>query len=320
MHGGIIESAEKCHGVTTYDAAATVAGASAAKTELRSARWERLGAGVYRLRGTPPAWEQRVAALSLAAGPDAAASHRSAAGLLGLTGFGRAGIPEVTTPRARRHRGPIGTVHRWRPFPADHLTVVDGIVTTRVARTLVDLAGVLHPGRTERIVDSCLGTRLVNLATLHATFGDLAGRGRKGVAVMRSILDARGAGYVAPESELEARFLALARDGGLPEPVRQLDVGNDDGWVGRVDVGFPPTRVLVELDGRTHHTSKLDMEADARRDAILRAAGWLHIVRFGWADVTLRPDVVLARLRPLVLPTPAPSTQPVTASVIYRTA
>jgi len=307
MHEEIVESAEKRHGVTTYHAAVVLAGLTAAKAELRSARWERMGAGVYRLRGTPPTWEQKVAALSLAAGPNAAASHRSAAGLLSLTGFGRNGIPEVTTPRARQHHGPIGTVHRWRPFPAEHLTVVDGIVTTRVARTLVDLAGVLHPGRTERVVDSCLGAGLVSLGTLHTTFADLVGRGRKGIAVMRTILDARGAGYVAPESDLEARFLALVRDAGFPEPVRQLDVGSGEGWVGRVDVGFPAFKVIVELDGRTHHSAKLDREADARRDGILRAAGWDHIERFGWVDVTATPHAVLARLRSLVAPTLEPA-------------
>ncbi len=303
MHGEIVESAETRHGVTTYEAAVALAGVGIAKSELRSARWERIGAGVYRLRGTPPTWEQRVAALSLAAGPDAAASHRSAAGLLGLSGFGRAGIPEVTTPRARQHRAATGTVHRWRPFPAEHLTVIDGIVTTRVARTLVDLAGVLHPARTARAVDSCLGARMVTLGALHATFAGLAGRGRKGAAAMRAILNERGAGYVAPESELEALFLALVRDAGLPAPVRQLDAGSDDGWVGRVDVAFPPGKVVVELDGRAHHSSKSDRDADARRDAVLRASGWEHIERFGWTDVTVTPHAVLARLRVLLDPT-----------------
>jgi len=316
MHGEIIQSAEKQHGVTTYNAAVALVGITAAKTELRSTRWERMGAGVYRLRGTPPTWEQKVAALSLAAGPRAAASHLSAAGLLGLTGFGRAGIAEVTTPRVRQHHGPIGIVHRWRPFPAEHLTVIDGIVTTRVARTLVDLAGVLHPGRTERVVDSALGGGLVSLGTLHTTLAGLAGRGRKGVAAMRAILDARGAGYVAPESELEARFLTLIRGAGFPEPVRQLDVGSADGWVGRVDFGFPDLKVLVELDGRTHHTSKLDREADARRDARLRASGWLHIQRFGWVDVTVEPGTVVARLRPLV---PTSTRELGSPSVICRT-
>ncbi|MGH7301075.1 MAG: hypothetical protein ACREJE_11740, partial [Candidatus Rokuibacteriota bacterium] len=273
MNRKIIETAEKHHGVTTFGLAVSVASLDGARSELRSDRWVRM-AGAYRLRGAPQTWEQSVAALTLAAGPSAAASHRSAAALLGIPGFERSGPAEVTTPRTRRHRDPTTIVHRWRPFPDQHLTVVEGIVTTRVARTLVDLAGVLHPRRTERAVDSALGARMVALGSLHATFRELAGRGRKGTAAMRAILEARPEGYAAPESELEVRFLALLRDAGLPEPVRQLNAGDDDGWIGRVDFAYPAQRVLIELDGRAYHTAKLDRDADRTRDARLRGAGW----------------------------------------------
>jgi hypothetical protein len=297
MNREIVEGAERQHGVTTFGRAVAQAGPDAARSELRSGRWSPVAMGVYRIRGAPQTWEQRVMALTLAAGPAAAASHRSAAALLGMPGFERSGPPEVTTPRSRRHRDPASVVHRWRPFPDHHLTVVEGIATTRVARTLVDLAGVLHPGRTERAVDSCLGARMVSLATLHATFGELARPGRKGVAAMRAILADRPDTYVAPESELEARFLALIRAAGLPAPVRQLDTGDEDGWIGRVDYGYPWCSVLFELDGRANHTAKLDREADEHRDTRLRAAGWRHVERFGWADVAVHPQAVVARVR-----------------------
>jgi len=174
---------------------------------------------------------------------------------------------------------------------------VDGILTTRVARTLVDLAGILHPLRAERAVDSCLGSGLVTLDSLGATFSDLAGRGRKGIAVMRVVLDERPGSYVAPESELESRFLHLAHLGGLPEPVRQLNTGDDANWIGRVDFAYPDARLLVELDGRANHTSKLDRETDAGRDARLVAAGWRRIERFTWDDITRRGDAAVERLR-----------------------
>jgi hypothetical protein len=301
MNRKIIEDAERCHGVTTFARAVSVSSGDEARSELRSGRWCRLAHAVYRIRGAPQTWEQRLVALTLAAGPAAAASHRSAAGLLGIPGFGRYGVPEVTTPRTRRHRDPSTLVHRWRPFPGEHLTVIDGIVTTRVARTLVDLAGVLHPARTERAVDSCLGGGMVSLESLRATFADLAGRGRKGTAVMRSILDVRPEGYVAPQSELERRFLALLEGAGLPPPVRQLDTGDDLRWIGRVDFAYRPERVLFELDGRAHHTAKLDRDADAERDRLLRAAGWRHIVRVRWYDVTVDPAGLLARVRRLLV-------------------
>jgi hypothetical protein len=295
----IIETAERHHGVTSFALAVSVTSVDAAKSELRSDRWSPME-GAYRLRGAPQTWEQRVMALTLAAGPSAAASHRSAAALLGIPGFARSGAPEVTTPRRHRHRDPSAIVHRWRPFPDHHLTVVDGIVTTRAARTLVDLAGVVHPKRTERAVDNCLAAGMVTLDTLHTTFSDLAGRGRKGVAAMRGILSEREADYVAPGSELEALFNDLLRSAGLPAPVRQLDVGDGQEWIGRVDFAYPRIGLLIELDGRRHHSALLDQEADAARDRRLVAGGWRHVVRFSWFDVVHRPAEVLGRLRRLL--------------------
>ena len=268
-------------------------------------RWRQAGAletvtdCVYRIPGSPRTWEQRLCALVLASGPVAAASHRSAAALLGLPGFERRGPVEVVTPRPRRHREPTAIAHRWRVLPADHLTVVEGIACTRVARTLVDLAGVLHPGRTERAVDNALAMGIVTLAALGDVFDELAQRGRKGIAVMRRILDDRSDAYVPVESELEARFVDLVRDADLPEPVRQLNVGDDSNWIARVDFAYPEAKLLLELDGRRHHSAKLDAEADLRRDARLAQAGW-RTARIRWDEVVDHPDQVVVRIRRLL--------------------
>jgi very-short-patch-repair endonuclease len=295
-----MELAEKQHGVFT-GAQATGLGFTreAIRHRLRAGRWEQAGVNVYRVTGSPPTWEQRLLGLVLTAGPAAAASHGSAAALFGIPGFSRQGRVEITTPRPRRHRSQDQIVHRWRPFPAHHLTVVDGIVTTRVGRTLCDLAGVLHPDRTERVIDTCLSLGLVTPGTLQAAFYDLAGRGRKGTAVLRRVLVERCVGYVAPSSELEARFRDLVRNSDLPEPVRQLNVGDDESWIGRVDAAYPSARLVVELDSALHHSSKLDREADEARDRRLRHGGW-RIVRFTWDDLASRPEWVLSELTRLI--------------------
>lgn len=272
---------------------------AAIRHRLRTGRWEQVAAFVYRAAGSTQTWEQRVLALVLAAGPSAAASHRSAAALLGIPGFERRGLVEVTTPRPRRHRSEGELVHRWRPFPSHHLTVIEGIVTTRVARTLCDLAGVLHPGRVERALDNCLSMGVATPGTLEGAFCDLAGRGRKGTVLMRRLLAERTEGYVPPASELEARFVDLVREAGLREPVRQFDTGDDESWIGRVDMAYPPDRVLIELDSHRHHSSKLDRESDEARDGRLRRAGW-RVVRFTWDDLVQRPHWVLSELRGLL--------------------
>jgi hypothetical protein len=275
------------------------AGRHAIEHRLATGRWAAVHPGVYRLPGTERSWEQRLHGLVLASGPVAAASHRSAAALLRIPEFDRRGLIEVVTPRPRRHRDANGQVHRWRVLPDHHLTVIEGIPTTRVARTLCDLAGVLHPARTERALDNCLSMGIVTPGTLQVTFSELASRGRNGVAVMRRLLEERTEGYVAPASELEARFRDIMRAAGLPPPVRQLDVGDAERWIGRVDVAYPACRLLIELDSRRHHTALLDREADAARDSALVGAGW-RVVRFTWADLVERPDEVVDQVRRLL--------------------
>ena len=141
--------------------------------------------------GSPDTWEHRLLGLVMAAGTDGGGITPVGGRPLGIPGFERRGLVEVTTPRPRRYRPEGEVVHRWRPFPAHHLTVIEGIVTTRVARTLCDLAGVLHPGKTERAIDNCLAMGIATPGTLQAAFVDLAGRGRKGTAVMRRLLAER---------------------------------------------------------------------------------------------------------------------------------
>ncbi len=288
--------AERQHGVFHIRQARAFGYTRAAvRHRRRRGTWAPLQRRVYRVPGSVRTWEQRLTAVVLASGPVAAASHRSAAALLGIPGFKR-DIVEVTTPRPRRHRGERDAiVHRWRPFPSHHVTVIDGIPTTNVARTLIDLAGLLHPARTERALDNCLASGLVTLEAVRAAFDELRSRGRKGIALMRRLLEERGDGYVATASELEDRFLHLVRQAGLPEPVRQLNAGGD-AWIGRVDFTYPDARLIVELDGRKSHTAQLDLEADQARDSALIAAGW-RPMRVRFRRLSRQPHLLIADLR-----------------------
>lgn len=289
--------AERQHGLITR-AQAIEAGLSPAaiRHRLESGRWHLVRGGVYRLPGSPRTWHQRLLAVVLAAGSGAVASHSSAAALFGVPGFPSGRRPEISTPRDRRVRHPDAAVHRSLWLPDSHVAIVEGIPTTRVARTLVDLAGAVLPGRLERALDNSLSMGIVTLASLATVTHELTRPGRPGIAIMRRLLADRGAGYVAPASELEARFLALVRAAGLPEPVRQCDVGDEHDWLGRSDYGYLAERVLIELDSRRHHLSELDFQRDRERDNRRIAAGWRPL-RFTWHDITARPKEVIAILR-----------------------
>ncbi len=297
MERELLERVGRQHSVFTYnEALACGLTPDAIRHRVRTGRWERVGRGAYRLAGTAATWEQRLAALTLVAGPGAVASHRSAAALLGIPGFHRTVPLEVTTTRRRRHRQRLARVHQTIILPGRHLTVVEGILVTGAARTLVDLAATVPPGRTERALENCVSLGLVTVETVADVLRDVGGRGRAGSAQLGRLLAERGDGYVPPASDLEARFLALVRSAGLPEPVPQFDSGDGAGWVGRVDFAYPALRLLVELDSRRHHSAKLDFESDRERDNRLVAAGW-RVIRITWRQVTARPAEVVDLLR-----------------------
>jgi hypothetical protein len=125
---------------------------------------------------------------------------------------------------------------------------------------------------------------------------DLAVQGRKGVVLMRALLTERGGRFVPPESELEARFLDLVSDHGLPAPVRQLDLGDSDQWIGRFDFVWREAMLVVEVDGAAFHDGLLDRRRDARRVDQLESLGWT-VLRFRWHDVTVQPTQVVDTVR-----------------------
>jgi len=193
--------------------------------------------------------------------------------------------------------------HRSLVIPEHHRLGVDGIATSTLARTLFDLCGSVHALRAERALDNALARKQVTLAAAWRVLDDLAEHGRAGTVLMRELLEERGEHYVAPESELEARFVDLVRDFGLPEPRRQVDLGDADRWIGRVDFAWADAGLIVEVDGHRYHSARLDTAADAARDGAFDAAGW-RVERLTWHDVTVRRSEVAARLRELLRPLP----------------
>ena len=294
----IADTAARQLGLFTYQQARR-AGATRAflRHRLGHRQWVEVEYHVYALTGSPTSWRQHLLAAVLSAGGVSAASHRSAAQLYGCPGF-RQDWLELSVPRGRRPRLPRAVLHE-ASLPRHHIKIVQGIPTTSVARMLVDNAALLHPRRTERAIDNCLARRLVTVAALWSVMADVGGRGRDGVALMRELLLARGEGFVAPASELERMMVELLVANGLPLPVRELNLGDADGWIGRVDFVYRDAKVLIEVDGRFGHTQLLDRRADKARDNRLTAAGW-RILRIDYEMLVRHPDAVVGQIRSLL--------------------
>ena len=63
-----------------------------------------------------------------------------------------------------------------------------------------------------------------------------------------------------------------------------------------MDVLFEQERVVAEVDGVLAHSGAEALVRDLRRQNRLIPAGFV-VLRFSWADLTTRPEVVVAQVR-----------------------
>lgn len=254
---------------------------------------------VYRLTGAPQSPQQVVQAACMAARPGAVASHRSAGGLWRLRGI-ESPQPEITVPGTACPTLRSVVVHR-----TDHLDPIDiswrsGIPVTTPARTLLDLGAVVPPETVEHALEDALLRRLVGFELLTRTLERLAGPGRRGAAVLRKLVEERDPATAPTQSVLEDRLLRELRRAGLPEPVRQYEVGGV-----RLDLAYPAVRLGIEADSRIWHGGRDDEQRNSRKANVLVAHGW-RVLHFTWADVRWRPEsAVEAVARELALAWPA---------------
>ena len=180
-------------------------------------------------------------------------------------------------------------------MPAD-VMVVDGIPCTSLARTLLDLAEVVDRRGLERAIDRAEVLRLLDMLAVNDVIA--RANGRRGVALLRSVLGEHDPGSTITDSDLEELLLAICRTAGLPTP--EVNV-----WVPvpgeqfKVDFLWRRKRLVVETDGRDVHTTRRAFERDRERDQRLMLAGW-RVVRFTWRQLTREPERVAATLRALL--------------------
>ena len=232
-------------------------------------------------------------AATLAAGPDAALSHRTAASLWDLTLW--RGKVEVVAPKQRRIAGVI--VHR-ACLAEDEKTHIDGIPVTTLSRTLFDCAGAVPPHRLEKLIQEAEFKRLTDTLSLD----DLLRRypGHREVARARGVLERGRFGASVTKEEMELRFLKLVDDYGLPSPVLNglIQAG---GRSYEVDCHWPRSMLAVELDSRSAHLTAHSFEADRARDRALRVAGW-DVIRITWRQLHDEPAEIAADIRSLLIP------------------
>jgi DNA-binding MarR family transcriptional regulator len=271
---------------------------------VRQGAWVRIRPGAYAERGN---WMQltpeqqhlvRAKAVLRALAEPAALAHVSAAVAHGLPVWNAdLSVVHVVRP-ARRHGARIeaGVAHHSAQLPAEHLSSVDGVPVTSLARTVLDHSR-----------SACFEPAVVTAdAALHggAVTPEML---REVLFWMRDWPGARAAGraiaFADPRAETvgESRGRVFCHLQGLPTPELQVEIVDEFGvLLARVDFLFDEQRTVAEFDGRVKYRGDAtDMPAGdvvwlekVREDAV-RAQGY-EVVRFYWADFD-RPRQLMRR-------------------------
>ncbi len=185
-------------------------------------------------------------------------------------------------------------MHRTDSLDPVDVGRADGIPVTSAARTLLDEGAVLPARLVEADLEAALLEQRCDVADLQEVLARLGGRGRRGAAVLRQLLEARAPSTPALESALELALLQLLRRAGFPQPARQLDVVLSPGRTVRLDFAWAELCIGVEADGRRWHTG-FAFERDLERRNALTRAGW-RLFHYGWTAIHSGPERVIEDL------------------------
>lgn len=264
---------------TTAEARAAGISADVLRRLTREGQLRRVLRGVYVDASVRDDLLTRSEALSLVVPPTAVVTDETAGWLHGaevLPPGGHLVVPPIKVfqrPGATRVRRQ-GCAGGERTLLPRDVHVLHGVLVTTPLRTALDLGRLTPRLRAMGSIDSLMRHCDVGRAQLVAELPRF--KGARGVVQLRSLVPLADPRAESPgESALRLRWY----DAGLPAPMCQVPVRDDDGTERyRGDLGLPGLRLLAEYDGVEHHTAPASRAYDERRRAWLRAHGWVVVV------------------------------------------
>ena len=235
-----------------------------------------------------------ILAAVLACGIGTVVSHRAAAELLGIWDK-RAVLVDVISGNQSGRRIQGICWHR-APYPLpDEIGIVDGIPCTSVARTIVDLAGMLGDRSLRQAVEQAAVRGTLDLTEMDRAIARAARR--RGIPTLRSILSTWRPYRITPKvrSRLESKFLRLAAEAGLSRPAVNA-VLVLEGHRLEIDFLWEEERLAIETDGEETHGTPAAFQRDRWRDQVLLAAGY-RSGRVTWRQIADEPAGVIMRIR-----------------------
>jgi very-short-patch-repair endonuclease len=247
--------------------------------------------GTYRLPGTAYTWRQALWAAKKWAGDDAVLSHRSGLLLLGIAGATDR-VAEMTVTRKLQSPDPRLLLHYTCRDPFSDAVEVEGLPVTSAGRTILDSAAVAYKWQVEAALDDALRRKLITVEDMWRILVASGGRGRKGSALLRALLEERSDGRARSHSLLEIKLDRLLGNSSAPPYFRQFEVMTRSGVPADADFAWPEAKLAVEVDGYRWHSGRQRWQSDLERQNALAEVGWL-VLRFSWYDVTKRPEYVI---------------------------
>ena len=235
--------------------------------------------GVLRFTAVARSWRSALMSAVLAGG-GSHASHRSAACLHELDGFGEPQPIEVTVARGRHPARDSVILHRWTAPDMNDFTQVDGIPVSTVASTLARLGAVVPSGRVEQALDDAL-RRGYPLKWIEQTTERLHRPGPTGTGVLLRLLRDPARQQATPDSVFERMAARILNATDLAPPALQHPVRLPNGRTARIDIAWPEVKWGIECHSRRYHFGPARAHDDHDRDHQMAMAGW-HLTYLTW--------------------------------------
>jgi hypothetical protein len=268
----VAELATRQHGVISRKQLEGLGMASTTITRrINAKRLHPLWPGVYAVGHSDVSRAGRRMAAVLVCGKTACLSHRTAGHQWNVRDAPAGKIDVTLAARSKpKHDGIRAHLSR---LPEDEIAEVDGIPTTSLARTVVDLSSTDLSDFGMRVVLAKAEREKLDWHELHKLVARYPQR--PGVPRLRRVM-AEDQLVGLPNGPLEIRLGEWLTARGLPLPEFNQPIQIHGIWV-RPDALWRKQKVLAEMQSRRHHDGWLGRLADAERLTALTAAGYQAI-------------------------------------------
>lgn len=277
------------HGLFTRSQLAAAGwGANRIASYVTLGRWVRHSEDVYSLAGAPLTSMGLLWAAYLSCGPGAVVVGPSALAL-----HGRGPTPErpwIAVPTNRHvESGPFRLIRQRRPV--EQLARVRGLLSSGPDETLATCLRLLPLPEARTLLHRALREGWTEANDF--AYAAHISAGQRGVPQLRKLA---AEATTRAWSEGERRLIELATQAQLLGFLVNHPIHDARGLIGIGDLVYERERLVVEFDGRAHHSDEIAFQRDRTRQNRLVNAGWT-VLRFTWDDVVRHPHEVIAAIR-----------------------